>query len=101
MENKINEFKKLLLEDKEGKDFNKKFLESKDCISLTFGGKETHNFYLAYRTNYTSLMLHNHTRELIKLDEEDLEYFKNKYFNKLEEEMNEKINKIKVEYGRQ
>lgn len=99
METKINEFKKLVDEDKVNREFNKKLIESKDYITSIFGGKDTHNFYLAYRTNHTALVLHDYARELIKLDEEDIEYFKNKYFNRLEEEMNEKINNIKNEYG--
>ena len=41
----------------------------------------------------------NESVTLIKLDNEDIEYFKNKYLPKLQEEMQEKINKIKKEYG--
>ena len=36
----------------------------------------------------------------IDLDDEDIEYFKNKYFPQLDNEMEEKINKIKQEYGK-
>lgn len=37
---------------------------------------------------------------LIILDEEDIQYFANKYLPKLQEEMENKINKIKEEYGK-
>ena len=38
--------------------------------------------------------------QLITLDEEDLEYFKKKYFPKLDIEMENKVAEIKAQYGK-
>jgi hypothetical protein len=62
----------------------KKVLERESAIfltSLTGGGSIMYN-----------------PQTLFELDQEDVEYFKNKYLPKLNEEMEERIAKIKEEY---
>lgn len=45
------------------------------------------------------ILLSSSISYIIKLDEEDLEYFKKKYLPMLKDELNDKINKLKKDYG--
>jgi hypothetical protein len=93
MENDIIRFKKLVKEDKENRKINKERIVN----GFHFMQEPTYNFCLAYQPNWPIVML-NGPMKLITLDQEDIEYFKNKYFPKLEKEMNNKIEEIKKEY---
>lgn len=100
MENRLLEFKNKLQETKDNENYNKELIAKKDLTTLLYGLKDTHSFYLCYRINYHQPMIRNITRELIILDEEDIKYFENKYLPGLNKEMEDKINKIKEEYGK-
>lgn len=88
----ILDFKKQLKENKDNIEINKK---------LEFFNKLSDNiFYLGSRQsgNNTFAIRLNGLFPLIKLDEEDIDYFKNKYFKKLDEEMEAEVNKLKKQY---
>lgn len=81
---------------------NEKYLESVPMYerdSTLFDTLEFTGFYL---TGYTScgIQLGTYPNKLIKLDKEDTEYFVNKYSSKLDEELQEKINQLRKEYGK-
>lgn len=99
MDNNLLEFSKKLEETKKNDEYNK-YIWSKDGYSAMLGGLlPTHNFYIAYRTNYHCLMISNPIIPIITLDEEDVKYLSDKYLSKLQDEMNSRINKIKEQYG--
>lgn len=97
MENRIGEFNKLFNESVENKEINSRIRASSHLSTYDF--KKTHSFYLSYKTNYAAFVYPNTVWPLIELDDEDLEYFRNKYLPKMKEEMNKKIEEIKKEYG--
>lgn len=57
------------------------------------------SFHLCYHEYLPLQISGRHLISVINLDEEDLEYFKNKYFKKLDEELNNKISDLKKQYG--
>ncbi len=93
----ILKFKKILEEDKTNKELNSK-LDSFEKITI---GMTEYSFHLCYYPHNLSLFnnIRNPLTSLIKLDEEDIEYFKNKYFKKLEQEKLKEIQKIEKEYN--
>ena len=99
MENRILEFKKALNRQKECQEEYKEYQESKDpkCYTLFLG---THiRFNLNYE-EYGPGLMQSYSRQLFTLDEEDINYLKNKYLPKLQEELEISINKLKEEYGK-
>ena len=96
MENNILEFKKRLATTRNNEEYNSK-LTSSDY----FQRKETFSFHLCTSWNCPGALTYgNRYLQLIDLDEEDIRYFENKYLSKLDKEMEDKINKIKKEYGK-
>ena len=91
MENNLLKFKEHV-DIKEGKD---KVLSNIFNVSFYLCGDTYNKNEIRIRNPFKNELL-----TLIKLDDEDIEYFKNKYFPKLDSEMEEKINKIKQEYGK-
>lgn len=86
-------------------DFKKQIKENKERIKLNIGLGTTlspypiNTFYLAsYFSGQKFSIGQNSYQPLIKLDEEDIDYFKNKYFKKLDEEMEKEVNKVKQQY---
>ena len=66
-----------------------------------FQRKETFSFHLCTSWNCPGALTYgNRYSQLIDLDEEDIKYFEDKYLSKLDKEMEDKINKIKKEYGK-
>lgn len=58
------------------------------------------NFYVHLTEYYPGIILAgNNSTELFKLDEEDLNYFKNKYNYKLEEEYNKNLMELNYKYN--
>lgn len=99
MDNDLLSFSKKLEETKKNDEYNK-YIWSKDGYSpMLTGLLPTHTFYLAYRTNYNCLMIRDSIIPLITLDDEDIKYLSDKYLSKLQDEMNNKINKLKLKYG--
>ena len=76
---------------------NNELYNSKLKPSDYFSGKETYSFYLASIWSYP-YALSDVTSPLIRLDEEDMQYFINKYKPLLQEELTNKLNNIKKEY---
>lgn len=63
--------------------------------------KETYYFQLTYDINEPmTITLNKQFIPVINLDEEDIEYFVNKYSKLLDKELEDKINKLKIEYGK-
>lgn len=84
----IVDFFHLVEKDKLAKEYNERLLKDSDAyqIQLLQILKEyTYDFSLQVTTNYHTLNYHNTAKFLFHLDEDDLEYFKNKYLLKLEE----------------
>ena len=52
-----------------------------------------------YKTAPGFLRINNHTENMFILDDEDLKYLYDKYSKKLQDELNENINKLKKEYN--
>lgn len=58
-------------------------------------------FYLAYKSAIPAVnYLSNPCRTLITLDEEDLNYFKNKYLPKMEDEYQANLAELNSKYGK-
>ena len=96
MENNILGFKKRLVTTRSNEEYNSK-LTSADY----FQRKETFSFHLCTSWNCPGALTYgNRYSQLIDLDEEDIKYFEDKYLSKLDKEMEDKINKIKKEYGK-
>ena len=96
MENNILEFKKRLVTTRNNEEYNSK-LTSADY----FQRKERFSFHLCSSWNCPGALTYGiKYSQLIDLDEEDIKYFENKYLSKLDKEMEDKINKIKKEYGK-
>lgn len=102
MENKILKFSEYLQIDKEGREHNKKIIESKDAFKMAYEDKTTYTFTLSAIQNNNSgfRLVGYHNEQLIYLDEEDLEYFKKKYLPKLEDEYQEELAKLKTKYSK-
>lgn len=90
----IVKFKNLLTEDKKAKEHNKTI--KSDNTYWYFSLKNTIDFRLCYRKNYHTITFGNHYSPLITLDEEDKQYFINKYvtpkvieYERLQKELND------------
>ena len=89
-------FSKYVKDTEINKEYNSK-LGSHDIFSR----KEEYKFHLCATWIYPfGITLGGYTERLIDLDEEDINYFKNKYLPKLNCEMDDKINRIKDEYSK-
>ena len=99
MDNNIITFKKLVKENNINIPYNEKLITSKGYIGLSYSGKSTHKFYLHAKTNYNQITVANYGYPLFELDEEDLDYLTTKYFKRLDEEKNNRIKEIELEYG--
>ena len=96
MGNNIKNFKQELEDSKINKEYNSTLKGF-----FYFKQKPTYTFHLCSDCHYLGVdRLGDKYECLIDLDDEDIKYFKNKYFPKLDSEMEEKINKIKQEYGK-
>ena len=60
--------------------------------------KEEITFYLGYRSNM--VFVNNPYITLIKLDQEDLEYFKKKYLPKIEDEYQANLAELNKKYNK-
>lgn len=94
----ILEFKEKCDENNKNIPLNNKLKEDKNWIDL-LTPHISHNFYLCSVTNYGTISIKISYNRLIKLDKEDIDYFKNKYFPKLNDEKNVEIEKIKSKYN--
>ena len=64
------------------------------------GETESFSFHMCSEWHYPmSYMTGSQYSNIIDLDEEDINYFKNKYLPKISSEMEDKIRKIKDEYN--
>ena len=89
-------FSKYVKDTEINKEYNSK-LGSHDIFSR----KEEYKFHLCATWIYPfGITLGGSYHWLIDLDEEDINYFKNKYLPKLNGEMDDKINRIKDEYSK-
>ena len=89
-------FSKYIKDTEINKEYNSK-LGSHDIFSR----KEEYRFHLCATLIYPfGISLSGSYHWLIDLDEEDINYFKNKYLPKLNSEMDDKINRIKDEYSK-
>ena len=95
MENDILRFKELLVKNKKAEEANSKLGPSDYMYRET-----TYSFHICYEPHSSGLIVGNRYVGLITLDEEDILYLMNKYLPKLDKEMEDKINKIKEEYGK-
>jgi hypothetical protein len=99
MANDLLRFSELLKEDEVNRKFNDS-IDPKDILDL-HRAMPTHNFMLAYNTSYPgTITWGNYPSKLISLDEEDIEYFKNKYLPKLNDEFQEELAKLKKRYNK-
>ena len=97
MENDILRFKTELIKTKENEEYNSKLKP----VDLWLGSKDTYTFHLCSEWHYPiGYVIGGRYTHLIKLDEEDLKYFFNKYITRLDVEMEDKINEIKKKYGK-
>ena len=96
MKDNIRKFFNLLGETKKNEEINENLIEDKK-YHLNYL-LDIHNFYLAYQTNYHTIVYNNFPSTLIKLDKEDIEYFVKKYYPKLKEEMEDNLQDIKNKY---
>jgi hypothetical protein len=95
MKNDILEFKKQLVTTKTNQEYNST-LKHTDYLMQ----KETYTFHVCSEWHYPNgYIMGGSYRHLINLDEEDILYFMNKYLPKLDIEMEDKIAKIKEDYG--
>ena len=95
MNNDILRFKKQLVDTRTNEEYNSN-LKTVDY----FAQKETYSFHLCSEWHYPrGYRMGNRYEHLINLDEEDILYFMNKYLPKLDIEMEDKIAKIKEDYG--
>lgn len=90
------EFKKKVKEKIKNDEILKNVL---DKTSLWISSSIERTEFKLYCTTYTPFQFDRNNTPVIDLDEEDLEYFKNKYFKKLDEELNNKISDLKKQYG--
>ena len=96
MANDLLRFGKYVKDTEINKEYNSK-LGSHDIFSR----KEEYKFHLCATWIYPfGITLGRSYEWLVDLDEEDINYFKNKYLPKLNSEMEYKINKIKDEYSK-
>lgn len=103
MTNNLLEFSKKLTEKQKNDKYTKDVLESKGDPYLYSDSKTTINFCLAYKEVYSGLGLignYNGPRVLITLYEEDLNYFKNKYLPKMEDEYQDNLRELQSKYGK-
>lgn len=102
MENKINRFLKLI-DININNTINNELVKDEN-IFPNYKIKSTFKFKLVAEETYPCYvtLLGGFPRDeaLITLDEEDIEYFKNKYSKQLDLELEDKINKLKQEYGK-
>ena len=89
----ILKFKKLLEEDKKAKELN----QSLGYEKYNFGSTE-YTFNLAAYHHPPGISIRSLNEKLIELDEEDINYLKDKYFKKLEEEKQKEIEAIELKY---
>ena len=85
----ILKFKQILKSQKIAQDINK---------NRNYFNKEPEYFFILSFKEYHRSNNDNKLEPLILLDEEDIEYFKNKYFKKLEEEKQAEIEAIELKY---
>lgn len=78
----------------------KKELEANVKHRCAQGETESFSFHMCSEWHYPmSYMIGSKYTNIIDLDEEDINYFKNKYLSKLRYELEDKVNKLKEEYG--
>lgn len=95
MENKILEFSKQLQANKENIPYNK----NRDHLKPL--GKPEYTFYLESKESYEGFIsIYNPHNTLIELDEEDINYFKNKYLPYLEDEYQKQLQELNKKYNR-
>lgn len=95
MNTQINNFcKNYLLKLKNDKDIK----ENKLDIFCDYRERISFNINM-YKTAPGFLRINNHTENMFILDDEDLKYLYDKYSKKLQDELNENINKLKKEYN--
>lgn len=101
MDYKLNEFSEMLQKKKRKDEYNRKVLESKDSIArLTSYESNIHFTLCVSEENNVFLGFGNRNRPLIQLDEGDLEYFKNKYLPKLEDEYQKNLDELNRKYNK-
>ena len=98
MENRILEFKKALdMQARCRKEWREHGKDESQSYTPFWGS------HIRFNLNYEEYgpgLMQSYSRYLFTLDEEDIKYLTNKYFPKLEEELEMSINKLKEEYGK-
>ena len=101
MEYKLNEFSEMLQKKKKNDEYHKKVLASKETIAMLTDHTSYIHFNLCVSENYSmSFGIGNPNRPLIQLDEADLEYFKNKYLPKIEDEYQKNLDELNRKYNK-
>lgn len=102
MNNKYLEFSEQLRTTKENEVKNKERLENGDWRAITTGLYETYKFSLCslWNSGGNYISFTNRFSPLIELDEEDMEYFKNKYLPKIEDQYQNELREIKKKYNK-
>ena len=98
MKPKIKDFLKLYKQDKESIEKHEKYKQSGKNLHLI----EYLEFTSFYLTSYSGwgIQIHRTPKDLIQLDEEDIQYFINKYSPKIEDEYQEKLKELNKKYGK-
>jgi len=99
VENNILDFKKRLLINEEIECKNNTSIKLGPLKSTRLQENISYTFHLCSKF-HSEYIFGESFRDLITLDKEDIEYFKRKYLPKLEEELNNKLENIKKEYGK-
>jgi hypothetical protein len=99
MENNYLEFSKQLRKTEENRNYNNDLNYHQKLMGAS---KETFNFYMCSEEIDSSLLFlgRNYIQKLIKLDNEDIEYFKNKYLPKINDQFQDELEALKLKFNK-